>query len=81
MDELARWFMTAPLPVIFAAGVVLGVPLWLLATGGLSGKSRAQQMHERALSAGCPRCAALPGRRCLRKNGHTRRVSLHLERM
>jgi hypothetical protein len=81
VNSMIHWFMTAPLPVIFAAGMVLGVPLWLLATGSLSGESRAQQMHERALGIRCPRCAALPGSRCLRKNGHTRRVSLHLERM
>jgi hypothetical protein len=25
-----HWFMTAPMLVIFAAGLVIGVPLWLL---------------------------------------------------
>lgn len=27
---MTHWFMTAPLLVVFAAGVVLGVPLWML---------------------------------------------------
>ncbi len=32
MVIVIHWFMTAPLPVIFAAGLVIGVPLWLLVT-------------------------------------------------
>lgn len=30
VNDLARWFMTAPLPVVFAAGMMLAVPPALL---------------------------------------------------
>ena len=59
MDELARWFMTAPSLVIFAAGVVLGVPLWMLAASWLlphvSPYAHAQREYERARAAYQPK--------------------------
>jgi hypothetical protein len=27
---MAAWLMTASLPILFAAGVIIGIPIWLL---------------------------------------------------
>jgi hypothetical protein len=53
---MIHWFMTAPLSAIFAAGIVLGVPLWLLFFAALdrplppyvSPYEHAQQQYEKA---------------------------------
>jgi hypothetical protein len=59
---MLHWFMTAPLPVIFAAGMILGTPVWLLVFAAMGGTRRtpspycspyahAQQEYERARDA------------------------------
>ncbi len=53
---MVHWFMTAPLPVIFCAGIVLGVPLWMLVIAELEKRAlpytspyaQAQRQYEEA---------------------------------